>query len=78
MFLNAGGADWRGDVSYAMWGTGTVVESIDGLSDALDSAFPSHESFRQQQTEFVAESLGDTSGRAPMNAVAAIRSALDA
>lgn len=78
VFLNAGGADWRGDVSYAMWATGTVVESIDELSAALESTLSSSEIFRLQQTEFVRESLGDTTGAAPMNAVAAIRAALDA
>ncbi|MEG3165810.1 hypothetical protein U1701_14530 [Sphingomonas sp. PB2P19] len=77
VFLNALGADWRGDESYAMWGAGEVVESLDALIPALDRAPLAHAGFTAFQTRFVADALGDIGGGAPARAAAQVLAALD-
>ncbi len=38
LFLNSHGVDWHGDPNYLHWQAGPVLESADGLLDAIDAA----------------------------------------
>lgn len=76
VFLNARGADWREDASYAMWGAGEVVEDLDALIPALERAPSAHAGFAAFQARFVADALGDIGGGAPLRAVQEIVAAL--
>jgi hypothetical protein len=76
VFLNALGAEWRSDASYAMWGAGEVVETLDTLIPAIDRApdrFPVYSAF---QHDFARTALGDVSGVAPARAAAIVLEAL--
>ncbi|TXC69720.1 hypothetical protein FSB78_01140 [Sphingomonas ginsenosidivorax] len=77
VFLNALGADWKGDVSYEMWGAGEVVETLDSLIPALERAPAMHEGFAAFQARFVEDALGDIGGGAPTRAAAQILMALE-
>ncbi|MCY1647166.1 glycerophosphotransferase [Caulobacter sp. SL161] len=57
LFLNASGADWRGDPSYQHWLYGQVLDSADKLGDAVDQAFATHGDYRQAQIEGIAETF---------------------
>ena len=76
VFLNALGADWVGDPSYAMWGAGAVDDSLDALIPAIDAAPALHPGYRDFQTRFVETALGDVSGGAPARAAHAVLAAL--
>ena len=45
VFLNPTGAAWRGDESFRHWTYGPVLDSPDGLMDALNDAFAVQEAF---------------------------------
>ncbi len=77
VFLNALGADWQGDESYAMWGAGEVVEALDGLIPALECAPMAHAGYAAFQAGFVEDALGDIGGGAPARAAAQILKALE-
>ncbi|WP_380785554.1 hypothetical protein [Sphingomonas sp. R86521] len=77
VFLNALGSDWRGDESYAMWGAGEVVETLDALIPALDHAPKVHPGFAAFQARFVEDALGDIAGSAPARAAAQVLSAFN-
>lgn len=76
VFLNPQRAAWVGDPSYAMWGAGEVVATLDELLPAINRAIVEHPHFRPFQADFAAESLGDTSFAAPAHAAAVILDAL--
>ena len=76
VFLNAGGAAWKGDPNYAMWACGDVVPTLDALLPALDQAPARHGRYAAVQAELVADSLGDTSGDAPARAASEVLRAL--
>ena len=71
VFLNALGADWRGDPSYAQWTCGEVVEPEGDVLAALARAGAGHAAYAGVQAAFAAESLGETDG-APERAAEAI------
>lgn len=62
VFLNAQGADWRTDPSYANYHAGEVVETIGDLIPALTRAPERHGEFVDFQRFFASDSLGDISG----------------
>jgi hypothetical protein len=64
VFLNAGGAAWRGDPDYAQWEMGEVVDDLRLLPDALTRAQARHAEVAERQRRFAADSLGDVSGQA--------------
>ena len=76
VLLNHDARPWRDDPAYEMWHCGDVVESLDGLGDAIMEAPARHATFAEFQVRFAAASLGDVSGAAPRAAVAHIREAL--
>jgi len=76
VFLNALGASWRSDASYAMWEAGDVVESLDALIPAIDRAPIRHGDYAAFQRAFVQTALGDVSGLAPARAAAIVLEAL--
>ncbi len=76
VFLNALSADWRTDPSYAMWGGGEVVETLDALLPALARAPETLEGFAAFQRGFVADALGDIAGNAPPRAAREVIAAL--
>jgi hypothetical protein len=65
VFLNPGALDWRATDDHGFWECGDVVDRLDALPGALESAFERHAVYRQRQVEFAAASLGDASGAAP-------------
>ena len=77
VFLNALGAEWAGDESYAMWGAGEVVETLDALIPAIERAPAAHAGFAAFQTRFVADALGDIGGGAPARAATEVVAALN-
>ena len=72
VFLDPRATAWQGDPSYDMWRAGEVVTDLDALLPALDRAAARHDAYRAAQRAFAAESLGDTSGVAPVRAADAI------
>jgi len=76
VFLDAQGADWRDNPSYAQWTCGEVVEDLDGLLPVLARAEERHPHYRDVQQAFARSSLGDTGTVAPARAAAAILGAL--
>ncbi|HEU4959728.1 MAG TPA: hypothetical protein VFT56_04915 [Sphingomonas sp.] len=77
VFLDALGADWRGNPAYDMWSTGEVVTDIEQLLPVLDRAPARHAGFAARQQALAAELLGPLDGRSAARAAAAIRAALD-
>ncbi len=77
VFLNALDADWRKDDSYAMWGAGQVVETLDMLIPALERAPVAHSRYAAFQARFVKDALGDIGGGAPARAATEILAALE-
>ncbi|MGK6319055.1 hypothetical protein [Sphingomonas sp. DT-204] len=76
VFLNAQGAEWRGNSVYDMWQAGEVVDDIDALLPAIDRAPRGHERYAAVQRAFAGEVLGDASGAAPRRAAAQVLAAL--
>ncbi len=76
VFLNALGADWKGDASYAMWDAGEVVETLAALIPAIERAPTRHPDHAEFQVRFVEEALGDVSGLAPDRAAREVIAAL--
>ncbi len=76
VFLDAHGADWRGNPDYLMWRMGEVVDSLARLPAALREATTRHAAFRPVQQELVRAALGDTGPEAPRRAAEVILGAL--
>ena len=76
VFLNALGAPWVEDPSYAMWGAGTVVDTLDAMLPAIAAAPARQPAFVEFQTRFVETALGDVSGIAPACAARQVLAAL--
>ncbi len=53
LFLNSHGADWRGDPNYLHWQAGPVLDSADGLLDAIDAAIASHPDYAPAQQALI-------------------------
>lgn len=49
VFLNGHGAQWRDDENYRHWHYGPVVETLDALVPALDTANTDHKRYRTEQ-----------------------------
>ncbi|GBQ09854.1 hypothetical protein CFR78_08785 [Komagataeibacter rhaeticus] len=58
LFLNAHHTRWRDDPNYQSWTLGDVLDSVDDLGPALDSAFLSHANFLDRQKEYIWETFG--------------------
>nr|WP_255673833.1 sensor domain-containing protein [Komagataeibacter sp. FNDCF1] len=58
LFLNAHGTHWQGDPNYQSWTLGEVMEGVDNLGMALDSAFLTHANFLDRQKEYIWETFG--------------------
>ncbi|PZR36981.1 glycerophosphotransferase [Caulobacter segnis] len=78
LFLNASGADWRGDPSFHHWLYGPVLESVDTLSQDLDHAFLSHGDYRATQAEGIVETFDITDEPSSLRAARAIARRLEA
>lgn len=64
IFLDAHGADWRGNPDYAMWQFGPVVSDLPQFVAAMGDAAPSHGDYIAVQRAMVADALGDSGERA--------------
>jgi hypothetical protein len=53
LFLNSHGVRWQDDPNYLHWRAGPVLESADGLLDAIDAAVAAHPAFAPTQAEMV-------------------------
>jgi len=49
IFLNAHGKNWHDDPYYYFWNLGQVVNNLDNLENALDSAWHSHKKYIKEQ-----------------------------
>jgi CDP-glycerol glycerophosphotransferase (TagB/SpsB family) len=57
LFLNATDADWRGDESFHHWRYGPVLDSVEGLVDAIGSARRGQGDYVEAQKRGFAESF---------------------
>jgi CDP-glycerol glycerophosphotransferase (TagB/SpsB family) len=64
IFLDAHGADWRGNPDYAMWQFGPVVSDLQQMLSALGRAASNHADYITLQRAMVAERVGDCGERA--------------
>ena len=78
LFLNASGADWRGDRSFHHWLFGPVLDGVDTLGDDVDRAFASHDSFHAVQAQGIAETFDITNEPSSTRAARAIAQRLGA
>lgn len=53
LFLDSHGVDWRGDPNYLHWQAGPVLESPEGLLDAIDAAVASHPDYAPVQQALI-------------------------
>ena len=58
LFLNAHGADWRGDPDYLFWTLGDVVDDMTDFPAALDNAVLHHPAYQETQRTALADSIG--------------------
>lgn len=72
VFLNAHGADWRDDPSYAHWHLGDVVDRPEDLIPAIQAAAARHPLYRVRQEELARASLGDPADGSARRAADAI------
>lgn len=78
LFLNASGADWRGDPSFHHWLFGPVLDGVEDLSAAVDRAFATHPDFYPTQAEGIAETFDITDEPSSLRAARAIVQRLEA
>lgn len=76
LFLNAHRADWRGRESYRHWRFGPVVNSAEGLIDAVDAARRDHRLFSAEQKSGFDYTFDLAGGRAAHRAADAIAARL--
>lgn len=77
LFLNASGADWRGDPSYHHWLYGPVLDAADHLGEAIDMAFATHDDYRPAQIQGIAETFDVQNTPASERAARAIMEKLE-
>jgi hypothetical protein len=77
VFINAHGADWRGDQRYAAWGLGEVAESVLDLPEALERARSGHPALAERQRAAVFDSFGDIDGAIERGAACIAEAVLD-
>lgn len=77
LFLNAGGAAWRGDPSFHHWLFGPVLDDVEALPDAVDHALATHADFRPVQAEGIAETFHITDEPSSLRAARAIAERLE-
>jgi hypothetical protein len=53
LFLNSHCVDWQGDPNYLHWQAGPVLESADGLLDAIDAALAAHPDYASAQQALI-------------------------
>lgn len=53
LFLNSHGIAWQGDPNYLHWQAGPVLDSADGLLDAIDAAVASHPRYAPLQQALI-------------------------
>lgn len=58
VFLNAHHVAWKDDPNYRFWELGPVVEDIRDLEAAIEEAFRNHDSYRERQLEYIADTFG--------------------
>jgi hypothetical protein len=72
LFLNAHGADWRGDESYRHWRYGPVLDRADDLPQAVLAAMESHGDYLAEQRAGFAASFDIQSRPSSLRAAEAI------
>lgn len=72
LFLNPAHVAWEGDESFRHWRCGPVLDSAEGLIDALDAAQAGHGAYRDIQTAAFAESFDLTDTPSSERAASAI------
>lgn len=72
IFLNAHHAAWQGDESYRHWRYGPVLDTVERLADAVQSARESHAAYVAEQQRGFAESFDLTEEPSSLRAARAI------
>lgn len=57
LFLNSHGVRWQDDPNYLHWRAGPVLDSADGLLDAIDAAVASHDDDAPTQQALIASTF---------------------
>ena len=78
LFLNSHGVAWEHDRNYLHWQAGPVIDSADGLLDAIDQAFASHPHYEPRQRELLAETFSVSEQPSAIRAANAIGDFLSA
>lgn len=77
LFLNTHRVAYRGDVNYAHWQAGEVIDDVSGLGPALQKAIASHGQYEPIQREMFAASFDLTDVPSSVRAANAICAFLD-
>ena len=72
VFLNAHHVAWKDDPNYRFWELGPVVEDIRDLEPAIQDAFRNHDSYRERQLAYFADTFGGMEGPTAPKAADAI------
>ena len=63
-FLNSHGAAWRDNPDYGFWTLGPVVDTVEALPQALETAMEGSDEFSTAQARYVADTFGIEPGTA--------------
>ena len=77
VFLNAHGVAWRDDESYRNWRFGPVLDSLDGLVEAVGASVASHCAYRAEQQQAFDETFDLQAVSSSRRAAQAIVECLD-
>lgn len=72
LFLNSHKVAWQNDPNYLHWTAGPVIESPDGLIDAIDRAFASKGDYRAQQYRLLDDTFSVSAEPSAVRAARAI------
>lgn len=62
LFINAHGANWRGNQDYEFWNMGPVVDGLDGFYEKIASTYSDHSAYVEAQRHYLKETFGITPG----------------
>ena len=77
VFINTQRHQWEGDENFAAWRLGPVLETLDGLGEAVRGALRDPQRYRAVQLEHFADSFGLSTEPSSLRAVRAISEFLD-
>lgn len=72
LFLNSHGVRWQDDANYLHWRAGPVLDTADGLLDAIDDAVASHGDYAPTQAALIESTFSQSSASSAERAADAI------